>query len=173
MSIFEIGVHGMQWFGPPVGQLTIAHAEDADYSKAIDDLTRAREQMRKIRAGEGYDACAVCEDAHHAGLCHHNPLLLAVLGGEALLGAVWKCYHCGAVYTDEQSAANHFGRTPDDPASCLSQQRQQVVELLRRLGENGPDMHGVSRRSLTAYQRKWLRDLAREVEQIDPCAAVE
>jgi hypothetical protein len=78
-------------------------------------------QMRSIRAGAGQDQCLVCGDGGHtAEECHHNPLLLAAIGRDAFFGNVWKCFHCGAVFCDEESAEQHFGTTPEWPAACIA-----------------------------------------------------
>jgi hypothetical protein len=168
MSVFQMTVHGLlaHVFGKAtplvVGQLSIEHATADDYAGALKDLQAAADQMRELRE-KGFDGCAVCGDSgHHAGLCHHNPLLLAVLGGEALLGAFWKCFHCGAIYTDEAHARNHFGDRPDEPAKCQIRDAQRQgyeagsLDVATSFGEIfranfQPDVETVRRRAQLRY----------------------
>lgn len=106
----------MTW---PTNVLSIADATDEHYAEVLALLERARAQMRSIRAGEAQRECAVCGDGGHTvEECHRNPLLLSIVGRDALTGVVFKCFHCGAIYCDEQSAATHFGERPDRPAAC-------------------------------------------------------
>lgn len=109
--------------------LTIEGLTPAYYRQVIDELRMALVQAQEIEAGKGYThGCAICGDDHHAGVCwFHNVVLLAELGRVALLGEFWRCFHCGAVFTTEESAKEHFGETQDEVAKCL----QQLADLGR------------------------------------------
>lgn len=98
------------------GQLNERH-----YLELIEKLRDGLKQFRSMRRGEHQHCCGVCGDnGHTAEQCwFHNPLHLSLMGFEALTGPIWKCFHCGAIYTSEETAAEHFGKTPDSPAECL------------------------------------------------------
>jgi hypothetical protein len=101
--------------------INVGDATDEHYAEVIALLELARAQMRSMRAGKAQRECDVCGDGGHtAEECHHNPLLLSTVGRDALLGTVWKCFHCGAIYCDEESAERHFGTTPEWPAACIA-----------------------------------------------------
>jgi hypothetical protein len=99
-------------------KITTAH-----YSEVIHRLQLGLEQLRSMNRREAQNCCAVCGDNGHTaeGCWYFNPLHLTLVGIEALVGSLYKCFHCGAVYTDEESARHHFGKTPDSPAECLRQ----------------------------------------------------
>jgi len=94
--------------GKPGGRIT---AED--YEEAIQQLQEAKSQLQP----DG-DNCHVCHDSgHQAWECHHNPLAMARKA--ALMEHQWRCFHCGDVFTDAKSAAEHFGSRYDEtPAAC-------------------------------------------------------
>ena len=74
-----------------------------DYDEAINDLTRAKEQLKP-----NGNCCAVCEDGgHQAWECHHNPLVMARRTAKEL--ATYRCFHCGKSFTDLNDAKEHFG----------------------------------------------------------------
>lgn len=89
------------------GELT-----EADYDEAIEALQLAKSQMKP----DGNN-CAICSDGHQAMHCHHNPLL-KVRQLVQRLENQWLCFHCGAVFTDEESAREHFGENETVPAAC-------------------------------------------------------
>jgi hypothetical protein len=101
------------------------------YIEAIKDLQRGLAQLDSVSRGEAQDDCAICGDTDHtAGQCwFHNPLLLASVGSEAIIGNCWRCFHCSAVFLDEQSAKRHFGEESDDIARCI-QQLADVIPVL-------------------------------------------
>jgi hypothetical protein len=104
------------------GEITEAH-----YTEVMDRLRAGLEQLRSMNRGESQDGCMVCGDNDHtAGGCwYFNPLHLTLVGIEALLGPNYRCFHCGALFTDEETAVAHFGKTPNSPAECL----RQLAEL--------------------------------------------
>jgi hypothetical protein len=107
------------------GPLTLA-----DYNEAIEALQDAKQQMEPD--GEN---CRVCGDSgHQAWQCHHNPLVMARRAAKSQ--TEWRCFHCGDVFTDEQAATEHFGRTSDDgPAACIGTKHPLVVRLRERVKE--------------------------------------
>jgi hypothetical protein len=109
---------------PGPGQNLTAAGMTPDYLRTLAlQLEDAARQLEEIEAGRGYpDGCAICGDAHHAGVCwFHNVALLAELGRIALLGDFWRCFHCGAVFTTEETARQHFGDTLEAIALCIMQ----------------------------------------------------
>lgn len=88
----------------------------AIYDEAIEDLCSAKIALVE---GDNY-GCRVCEDSGHSanGGCHHNPLLLARKWARAT--AIWRCYHCGYIATNDAEAKAHFGATEDEAAACLA-----------------------------------------------------
>jgi hypothetical protein len=83
-----------------------------DYEESIADLRDAMTQL----APDG-DNCAVCHDSgHQAWECHHNPLVMARKA--VALESAWRCFHCDAVFTDEDAARAHFGRNEFEDAAC-------------------------------------------------------
>lgn len=62
----------------------------------------------------------------------------------------WHCFHCDRVFTDRESAEEHFGSRQSDAALCqadqfeltsVRKQRDQceleILQLKRRLNDNG------------------------------------
>lgn len=86
----------------------------ADYDQAIESLQAAREQLRM---GD-LMGCGVCGDTGHAPQdgCHHDPLILARQWAAAT--AVWQCYHCGFIATNDQEAREHFGKDEFEQPAC-------------------------------------------------------
>ncbi len=85
----------------------------ADYNEAIWALRDGCSQLEP----DGR-SCAVCHDGgHQAWECHHNPLVMA--RRFAGVTDVWKCFHCGVVFTDEDKAREHFGLREEEIARCL------------------------------------------------------
>lgn len=132
------------------------------YRDAIGDLRAGLAQLEEIEAGRGYsNGCAICGDDHHAGACHHNPLLLAAWGREALLGPVWKCFHCGCVFTEEAGARNHFGDSIANAAACVREQAEVLTyraEQLTTLRARAPEISEDLARAASALRgvRSWL-----------------
>jgi hypothetical protein len=82
------------------------------YDQAIADLQLARTQLEP----DG-NCCAVCGDTgHQAWECHHNPL--AMMREAWRLMHTWRCYHCNSVFTDGESARQHFGDSHEGRAAC-------------------------------------------------------
>lgn len=72
--------------------------DQEDYENAIQALLLGMEQLDP----DG-NCCNICGDNdHQAWECHHNPL-------NWQKKAVWRCFHCNEVFTDEKSAGEHFG----------------------------------------------------------------
>lgn len=105
------------------GNMTIDGLKESSYTETIEELEKALEQFRSMERGEYQPCCFVCHDTGHtAEQCwYFNPLLVMAIGQIALISPFYRCYHCGAIYTDEQSAEQHFGKTPNSPAECLRQ----------------------------------------------------
>lgn len=83
-----------------------------EYDEAIADLERAKTQLDPDGRG-----CVVCGDgSHQAWECHHNPVALKREFWR--LRSCWRCFHCDEVFTTEESAREHFGEDPDEPAAC-------------------------------------------------------
>lgn len=107
----EAAVHGVCY---RTGPLTVD-----DYNEAIKDLMSAKSDLVYKIAGRPVDGCFICEDSGHtAESCHHNPLLLA--RERAAAKSVWQCWHCGYEARTEADAIEHFGRTEDEIARCIS-----------------------------------------------------
>lgn len=84
--------------------------EARDYREAIQALKDAMKQDKHRSEG-----CTVCYDSGHtAEQCHHNPLVMARRAAKSV--RVWRCFHCDAVFTDAEKAAEHFGRRDEAPA---------------------------------------------------------
>lgn len=78
-----------------------------DYLQAIKNLTLGITQL----APNGR-SCVICEDTgHQAFECRFNPLVVA----EKSKGFAhsWRCFHCNAVFTDANKAAEHFGEAAE------------------------------------------------------------
>lgn len=89
-----------------------------DYDEAIEGLVAARKAFDETPGG-----CPVCWDSgHFADQCHHNPLLIAREYAANRDAQYWRCFHCGEVFSIEQEAAarEHFGKSEDEVARCLS-----------------------------------------------------
>ena len=85
----------------------------ADYTDAIEALEDARRQLEPDGAH-----CSVCGDGgHQAWECHHNPLAMARRAAQQQ--ATWRCFHCGAEFTDAEAAAEHFGDRDDPAPACV------------------------------------------------------
>lgn len=108
--------------------LRVENLEASHYEECIAQLTAALAQFRAMERGEAQAHCATCGDNDHTadGCWYHNPLLLSVMGRDAILGEFWRCFHCGAVYTSEEGARGHFGTVDAEVAKCL-----QALVLLK------------------------------------------
>jgi hypothetical protein len=132
------------------------------YRDAIGDLRAGLHQLEQIERGEGYPmGCLIGGDDHHAGVCHHNPLILAAWGTETLLGPVWKCFHCGCVFTTEEGARNHFGSSVENAAKCVAEQVEVLTyraEQLTTLRAKAPEISDDLARAASALRgvRRWL-----------------
>ena len=81
----------------------------ADYHKAIATLNAGLKQLEP----DGNN-CSICGDSgHQAWGCHHNPLTL-----QYAANTFWRCWHCGATFTDLAEAEEHFGKSRDEMVSC-------------------------------------------------------
>lgn len=86
-----------------------------DYDEAIEALQDARNQVEPDGA-----LCRVCHDGgHQAWECHHNPLVMARRAVQS--STVWRCYHCGGVFTTYEDAEEHFGKSDHEVARCIEQ----------------------------------------------------
>jgi len=86
-----------------------------DYSGAIEDLWLASRQLEPNGL-----SCSVCGDGgHQAWECDHNPLVMARRAVQQQ--ATWRCFHCGAEFTDADAAAEHFGDRDDPAPACVEQ----------------------------------------------------
>lgn len=77
----------------------------------------AREPAIKI-------ASDIYRHANQAGGCYyeiHSAIATAIDAelAKALHACVWRCYHCGDVFTDPEAARAHFGDTPAAEPGCL------------------------------------------------------
>lgn len=123
-----------------------------DYDEAIDELQRAKTDLRWKREGFALPCCFVCEDTGHtAETCHHNPLLLAREWGKAT--NVWQCWHCGFVATSAEEADDHFGKSEEETAKCLRSQ-WQPIETFDAKTVKGPWTDHVM---LGHSEKKWIR----------------
>lgn len=95
--------------GKPGEQITLQ-----DYIEASSAIRDAAMQLEP----DG-NCCRVCGDSgHQAWECHHNPLVMARRGAQK--EQEWRCFHCGAVFTNPADASEHFGhRRTDRPAWCV------------------------------------------------------
>jgi hypothetical protein len=81
--------------------------------------------IRKLIAGmtqlspDG-NCCTICGDNdHQAWECHHNPLNINYLGR-----LHWRCFHCNAIFTNEQAAEEHFGKREEfQKPKCYKERR--------------------------------------------------
>ena len=107
-----------------------------DYNEAIAELKEARTQLEP----DG-DNCHVCHDSgHQAWECRHNPLVMARRAAQ--MEGEWRCFHCGAVFTDSEAAREHFGSNEDVFAQCIDAMRKAANELLRVLDLSDPPDYG-------------------------------
>lgn len=111
------------------GELTEGH-----YLEMIDRLKAGLKQFRSMKRREGQRECATCGDNDHTSeqCWYFNPLLLSLMGIELILGNVFRCFHCGAIFTSEEGAEGHFGKTPSSIPECLQQLAELADEEERR-----------------------------------------
>lgn len=90
-----------------------------DYDEAIEALQDAKRQDEC-----SHMCCSVCHDTGHlAHQCHHNPLLMA---RRAVTGMnVWRCYHCDAIFNNNEDAAEHFGLNEHTDPACFDKPPSQ------------------------------------------------
>lgn len=114
--------------------LTVHDLTEKHYTACIKELQLGLKQLQSMNRGEHQHCCGVCGDNDHtAEQCWlHNPLLAAALGWDALAGPFWRCFHCNAVFTTEESAEKHFGKTPESIPECLQQLAELADEEARR-----------------------------------------
>jgi len=97
-----------------------------EYGEAVEAITNAQEQM--IPDGRN---CMVCGDSgHQAWECHHNPIVM--MRRARTTETEFRCFHCGDVFTTEESAHEHFGCHESNIPQCLelhSQLEQAQGEL--------------------------------------------
>jgi hypothetical protein len=83
------------------------------YKSAIDALTLGLNQLQP----DG-NQCAICGDSDHQAFeCNHNPLVR--MREAEKKEATWRCYHCGEVFYDSESARKHFGNIPTATPLCI------------------------------------------------------
>lgn len=64
------------------------------------------------------NCCLVCgDDGHQAWECHHNPIVQMRRAEEA--DNEWRCFHCGAIFTNYEDARKHFGNIPTAKSKCV------------------------------------------------------
>lgn len=72
--------------------------------------------------------CSICGDNdHQAWECHHNPLSIAYQAQH------FRCFHCGLIFTSEESALAHFGGRNDLLPECAGESYRALEELLSNL----------------------------------------
>lgn len=117
----------------PVNQ-TVEGITTEHYRDTVGELSAALSQHVSVALGERQRGCAICGDALHvADDCKRNPLLLMAFGAAALQGPVWKCFHCGSVYTDPENAAEHFGSSLENAAACVREQAEILTYRAEQL----------------------------------------
>jgi hypothetical protein len=139
-----------------VNKLEVDGITDGHYEDMIKALQAGLRQRQAIRDDEEHaqEYCFICEgNDHTADQCwFHNPLLLTTMGEYALIGDFWRCFHCGAVHTDPESAAQHFGDGVEEAAKCLQHlahtQGFQLVHFMVRRALAGPNSKGNYKRTL-------------------------
>ena len=99
------------------------------YDEAIEALGAAKQQLLSEARGEYQPGCAVCSDSGHtASSCHHNPLILARRW--AMATHIHTCCHCGFIATTEDEDREHFGKSEDEVAACLTKRADDAVKAL-------------------------------------------
>lgn len=140
-----------------VDGITVEH-----YRDSVGDLSAALVQHVAVSNGEPQKGCAICgHRSHVADDCSRNPLLLMAFGAHALHGPTWKCFHCGAVFSDERGAADHFGDRLENAARCVREQAQILTyraEQLTALRAKCPEISDDLARAASALRevRAWL-----------------
>ncbi len=89
-----------------------------DYADAIHELRQAILQLEPDGAN-----CRICgSDEHQAFECRFNVLVMArraaAMAGLDASAIPWRCYHCGAIFYDSESAQEHFGDTEKETVKC-------------------------------------------------------
>lgn len=76
---------------------------------------------------------------------------------------VWRCFHCGEVFTDAEQAALHFGPTQFSKPACQFDVAalRETEALLRRYQEEDTDLH----REIHGLHAQHNADLRREEEK--------
>lgn len=93
----------------------------ADYEEAIRLLTDAVSQPEP-----NGNSCHVCGDSgHQAWECHHNPLVMARRA--AADACKFRCFHCGEIFTTDESAREHFGEKQDALPACLTNSAKLIA----------------------------------------------
>lgn len=117
----------------PVNQ-TVEGITDDHYRDTVGELSAALVQHVDVSLGKPQTGCAICGDwSHVADDCKRNPLLLMAFGAAALQGPVWKCFHCGSVFTDPENAAEHFGSSLENAAACVREQAEILTYRAEQL----------------------------------------
>lgn len=99
------------------------------YIEAIEALDASRKQLLSEARGEYQPGCSVCSDSGHtASSCHHNPLILARRW--AMATHIHTCCHCGFIATTEDEDREHFGKSEDEVAACLTKRADDAVKAL-------------------------------------------
>jgi len=97
------------------------------YHKAIKSLNAGMTQLKPDGKG-----CSICGDnGHQAWQCLQNPLFMMQQTWSAL--TVWRCFHCNAIFTDEEKAAEHFGDSSSELPLCSRSIISLLHSTIRRL----------------------------------------
>ena len=116
-----------------------------EYLTAIDNIRLAMSQLEP----DGKN-CVICGDGdHQAWECHHNPVY-----SMQFLDS-WRCFHCNAVFFNEDDARKHFGSEHEETVPSLlawaeSRKKDEV--------ENRPDKN-IYKRMLTRVWNQVIKRL--------------
>lgn len=109
-------------YRPPAGP----YPTEAEYDEAIQALQDAKTQLKP-----NADHCHVCGDSGDwAGVCHHNPLVLARRWARST--RVYQCYHCGFVAQSDEEAQGHFGKNDEEVAKCVRESPEVARAILEK-----------------------------------------
>jgi hypothetical protein len=118
----------------PIDALVDDMLIDTTYVNAIKYLKLARAQHRLTASGIEQTRCVLCgEETHIAATCVHNPLWLMECGARAMFGHVFRCFHCGEVFDDDDSARKHFGDAVEIAVRCIRVKDTTAAQRIRTL----------------------------------------
>jgi hypothetical protein len=106
----------------------------ATYMKTIDNLRIALEQHTNIMYGDEPTECAICHNTEHSvHTCPHNPMYMMNLGAQFIQGHIFRCFHCGGVFNDRDSAREHFGDEVEIAVRCIQLRDTPARERIHEL----------------------------------------